>query len=516
MGTSDKRFGKVGDLAEAEIKRKRLQAQVDADKSVEERRKFGQFATPLDLAKEIISYGLKIQEDMEISFLEPAFGTGAFYSALLSEMKKTDKVINSAGGFEMDKDFYHAASIVWEESILLSQDDFTESKCFGKTNFLISNPPYVRHHFISQKQKAALREKVKNETGIELSGLAGLYCYFMLLAHKWLATDAICGWLIPSEFMDVNYGSAVKRYLLENVHLLKIHRYAPDTCQFDDALVSSCVVWFKNEKVQGDYEIDFSYGGTHDKPQVSKKITKAVLAAERKWTRFPVKDIIVSEKNVPTLGDYFNIKRGLATGDNSFFILTKAQIERLHLDMAFFSPILPSPRHLRAGEIFQDEKGYPLIDPQYFLLDCAMPEIEIKKQYPQLWKYLEIGKETTAGKYLCRNRKMWYMQERRAAAPFLCSYMGRSSKNKSVPFRFILNHSKAAATNSYLMLYPKGLLADAVSAKPETINKIWEALKTITADDFENEGRVYGGGLKKIEPRELSNVKCLQLAELFT
>jgi hypothetical protein len=42
--------------------------------------------------------------------------------------------------------------------------------------------------------------------------------------------------LIPSEFMDVNYGAAVKRYLLNKVTLLHIHRFDPHDVQFGDAL----------------------------------------------------------------------------------------------------------------------------------------------------------------------------------------------------------------------------------------------------------------------------------------
>lgn len=76
--------------------------------------------------------------------------------------------------------------------------------------------------------------------------------------------------------MDVNYGNAIKEYLLQNVHLLRIHRYDPENPLFNDALVSSCVVWFKNETVNDDYEIEFSFGGTHDKPVQSKYIKKLI------------------------------------------------------------------------------------------------------------------------------------------------------------------------------------------------------------------------------------------------
>ena len=47
--------------------------------------------------------------------------------------------------------------------------------------------------------------------------------------------------------MDVNYGKAVKHYLLSRVTLLHIHRFDPNDVQFADALVSSAVVWFRNK-----------------------------------------------------------------------------------------------------------------------------------------------------------------------------------------------------------------------------------------------------------------------------
>ena len=56
MGAQNKRFGALGDLNLAEFKRIQLQTAIDNSKSVENRRRSGQFATPYALAQEIISY----------------------------------------------------------------------------------------------------------------------------------------------------------------------------------------------------------------------------------------------------------------------------------------------------------------------------------------------------------------------------------------------------------------------------------------------------------------------------
>ena len=62
--------------------------------------------------------------------------------------------------------------------------------------------------------------------------------------------------------MDVNYGQAVKRYLLDKVTLLHIHRFDPNDVQFADALVSSAVVWFRKSLPPKDHAVTFTFGGT--------------------------------------------------------------------------------------------------------------------------------------------------------------------------------------------------------------------------------------------------------------
>ena len=86
--------------------------------------------------------------------------------------------------------------------------------------------------------------------------------------------------------------------------------------------------------------------------------------------------------------------------------------------------------------------------------------------------------------------------------------MGRGTAKS--PFHFILNQSKAVATNSYLMLYPK---FDISQYGLETLERIWEYLNSISVNDFEREGRIYGGGLRKIEPAELSKIPCRKLEQ---
>jgi hypothetical protein len=327
--------------------------------------------------------------------------------------------------------------------------------------------------------------------------------------------DGIAGWLIPSEFMDVNYGKPVKRYLLERVTLLRIHRFDPQEVQFRDALVSSAVVWFRKATPPSDSSVEFTFGGTLDRPKLSRTIPKDLLVDEPKWTRYPLAEPREGNGS-PTLGDFFSIRRGLATGDNNFFVMPIRRIQALGLPLQVFRPVLPSPRFLKVDEVLADKDGNPDLKPQTFLLDCRLPPDVIEKRYPLLWKYLEEGRESgVAERFLCKHRLPWYTQEYRAPCPFICTYMGRGAANRSSPFRFILNHSKATVTNSYHILYPRPKLDSALTGDPSLARHIWMILREIRPETLVSEGRVYGGGLHKIEPKELSKVPAQPIALLL-
>ena len=505
-------------LPEFERRRVMLQGQLDAQKEQAERNRMGQFSTPNALAIDILRYAKgQLVKNEKIRFIDPAIGTGSFYSAFLKAFSKNR--ISTVVGYEVDPHYGLPTAQLWKDTSLeVRLGDFTRAESPPKAerfNLLICNPPYVRHHHITGDEKRRLKLCVQRACGIEINGLAGLYCYFLGLSHAWMTDGGLAGWLIPSEFMNVNYGSSIRRYLLSKVTLLHIHRFDPNDVQFNDALVSSVVVWFRKTSAPTKHEVRFTYGGSLKHPKLERFIPVETLARDPKWTRYPGKAGF-NETNVPVLGDFFKIKRGLATGNNQYFILTPEEIERRKLPSETFRPILPSPRYLPDDEIIADTNGNPVLDRHLFLLDCQLDQAQIKEQYPTLWAYLKEGeRQGIAKRYLCRHRTPWYLQENRPPAPFVCTYLGRGNVKSGRPFRFILNNSRATAANVYLMLYPKEFLEHALAEDPTLKRRIWEFLNGIDPELVLSEGRVYGGGLHKLEPRELSKVPATNLVELF-
>ncbi len=498
-----------------ERQRLALQVELDSQKTQTERNRLGQFATPTGLAIEILKYASTLfTKDVDVSFLDPAIGTGAFYSALRQVFPENR--IKEALGFEIDTHYGEPATKLWSQvGLVIKPSDFTREPPSPRFNLVICNPPYVRHHHLQNGEKARLQSCTYNASKMKLSGLAGLYSHFLGLSHAWMTDRAVAGWLIPSEFMDVNYGRAIKHYLLNQVTLLHIHRFEPSEVQFADALVSSAIVWFRNAPPSESHMVTFSFGGNLLNPRLSKEISINSLAREPKWTRFPVSDTR-SHGITPVISDFFRIKRGLVTGDNHYFVLNASELAERGLPMDVFRPILPSPRHLPNDEVLADENGLPLLNPQLFLLDTRLSEEQILECYPNLAAYLQIGKSRRIHeRYICRHRSPWYSQETRPPAPIVCTYLGRSDGKSGRPFRFILNHSDATVANVYLAMYPTTPLARALKSDSTLLRRIWQALNRIAPEQLLGEGRVYGGGLHKLEPNELANVDATLIAELM-
>jgi len=501
-----------------ELERLALQQSLDKAKTALERNKLGQFATPTLLASELLQFTRSlITSDQPIRFLDPAIGTGAFYSAFCREFDSANN--EEAVGFEIDPHYGGPAKTLWKDHPLnIRMEDFTTATFPRETdqyNLIVCNPPYVRHHHLASKTKEILAEKTALAAGFSMNGLAGLYCYFIAISHAWLSNGGIACWLVPSEFMDVNYGIALKRYLAESVELIRIHRYDPSELQFGDALVSSAVLFFRKKLPRPDHQIEFSFGGTLSKPAVATHISVQQLVHAPKWSRLAQYGIKPRHQGL-VLSDYFSIKRGIATGDNSFFIMSEEQAEQLEIPKQFLKPVLPGPRYLETDLVEAENDGTPKVHRRLFMLDCPLPEEEVRAIYPKLWQYLETGRLSAGQSYLSSRRTPWYVQESRKPAPFICTYMGRNlGAKRSKPFRFILNRSDAVASNVYLMLYPKGALLKALTASPELDIAVWNFLNSIHADALLGEGRVYGGGLYKMEPAELANVPADSLEMLL-
>jgi adenine-specific DNA-methyltransferase len=210
------------------------------------------------------------------------------------------------------------------------------------------------------------------------------------------------------------------------------------------------------------------------------------------------------------LGDLFEVKRGIATGNNNFFVLSQEKIEKHDIPSELLIPLIPSPRYLSVNEIESESNGNPKVNKRIYLLNCGHLSMkDIETQYPTVAAYLKKGmSESIHEGYLCKHRKPWYKLESREPALFLLTYMGRKTSTKENPIHFIRNSSKAVCLNQYMMLYPKTKLSDS------QVDVVWKYLKELDLYGLKDKARYYAGGLMKMEPSEVKKIS-LFLPENF-
>ena len=261
------------------------------------------------------------------------------------------------------------------------------------------------------------------------------------------------------------------------------------------------------------YPFRFSIGGELDAPKRTQLILSDHAGWAGKWNyetlSHPKDEISVK------IRDLFEIKRGIATGANHFFVIDTETIEKYSIPDQFLIPLIPSPRYVKTDVLEADEHGSPVIDRVRYLLSCNLPPTEVKTSWPMLWEYMQAGVEQGIPDcYICTHRKIWYLQEKRDPPLFFVTYMGRvrhdSGRN---PFRFILNRSKAIATNVYIYIYPRPALKKLLDGHPERTEWLHQMLNQISSETLIRNGRSYGGGLHKLEPKELAEMPLPELPD---
>lgn len=128
----------VANIEIIEELRLETQNQLDSVKTQTERNKLGQFATPTVLATDILEYAKTlVSTSQQICFLDPAFGTGAFYSALLRTFPLSQ--IARAWGYEVDTHYGQEAINLWSKTPL----EPNELACVPADTILAILPDYL-------------------------------------------------------------------------------------------------------------------------------------------------------------------------------------------------------------------------------------------------------------------------------------------------------------------------------------------------------------------------------------
>ena len=489
--------------------------------------------TSPEYARDMAACALELfgEDTREIHFGDSAIGTGALFIAIKRLVDVVNREQNkhykfgSSIGIDIDRDRAQEAfkkCSTRKLQVVLGDALSPKTDLGSARNMMLVNPPYTRSSRTNipiQYRKCA-KQWAKDVTGIDIPGDAGLYVYHLLIMHKWLADDGIAVWLLPTAFLYAKYGKAIRDYLANKVQLLRLHIYNEKAVQFEKADIATTVVAFKNRIPDPKTTVRVTWGDSMEQPRSSVNMVLSQFSDSIQNWRNLIFDNFQERSfdNSPKMefSDLFDIKRGLATGANSFFVLKKEEAEAHGIPAIALRPILPKARYLQSLTIRDRGDGYPAVEPLLALIDCSLNESEIGERYPEFFDYLQQAKKKNDNgsaiidRALVKSRSPWYKQELRDPPLFLLTYMGRNKKDLP-PLYFILNQSKAVALNTYILLYPKPWLAALLNNNTKLSEELLESLNETAKQIIAYQTRVYSGGLQKIEPNELKKFPLVDL-----
>jgi len=491
------------------------------------------YVTPPEYARDMAKCALDAfgSDSRKIDFGDSAIGTGALFLALkkwvdiVNETQNSKYEFNSAIGVDIDKMMAQESFIRYSKRGLavIYGDAILPNTDLGLArNLMLVNPPYNRHENIPKGYQQRINAFAEKQTGIKILGDAGLYVYHLLIMDKWLGENGVAAWLIPSIFLQSRYGRAVREYLLNNVQMVQLHVYDEEKLQFDNTHISTTIVTFEKKSKVDSANIRISYGDSVMKPlSVFEARSADFEDSLENWRKIIYRTCTSQHKigispKIIRFDELFDIKRGLATGANSFFVLDRKKAEQIMIPNFALKPILPKARYLNSLIINAQEDGFPDVSPQLVLIDCDINEKIISQKHPNFFAYLEMAKQkdddgkSIVDRALVRGRRPWYKQEKREAPPFLLTYMGRK-KSKLPPLYFILNRSEATALNTYILLYPKPWLDKLLKEDMSLYENLLSSLNQTAKQIISQQTRIYAGGLQKLEPGELKGLSLIDI-----
>lgn len=456
------------------------------------RKEYSQFFTPQNIARLMCKWVCK---EGKIDILDPALGLGVFAEGVLN----INKNVNFYSYEKDDVIFDYAKNI--SNKIIRKGKDYLLNDWGDKYNGILCNPPYFKFH--NYDNKGYINE-ISNKLGIKLSGYSNLYVLFLIKSLFQLEKQGRMAYIIPSEFMNTNYGKIIKKYILDSKMLKHVFVFDSKFSVFDNAITTTSILFFSNENNE---EIGFS--NIIDKSDI-RKINDFVESngIYKGDFNYSIHDLDPNEKwetlyskrkgeyiNLVPFSKFAKVKRGIATGANDFFVFNKEKIEKTRIPKEYFEICICKANYINSSFLDSDT---------ICKLESNNSDIYLLNTYHDsnlnLRKYIKHGEKKGYDlRYITKNRTPWYSMESKEKSPILVSVFNRDR------VKFIRNDANVSNLTTFHNLYPK------INNK-EDVNLLFAYLLTDTAKDLlELNQRTYGNGLKKFEPNDINNSQIVDL-----
>ncbi|NMC61377.1 MAG: N-6 DNA methylase, partial [Candidatus Methanofastidiosa archaeon] len=453
----------------------------------------GQFWTPNWVAEAMVAYVIR---NTEVVF-DPATGRGAFYEALIKLGTPNVSFYGTDIDTEVLKD-----EIYNQRNCRVERRDFIKDPPNTKFKAIVANPPYIRHHRIDEETKAFLKNLARKITGVTIDGRAGYHIYFLIQALNLLETKGRLAFIMPADTCEGTFAKKLWSWISGRFEIEAVITFDDKATPFPNVDTNALIFLIKNSppknklfwiKVKEAYHQDlitlikssFKKSKFKTLDIVSRDLSEAINTGLSRPQQ-------INNGFAYHLYDFAKVMRGIATGANEFFFLSKEQIMEFGIPKEFLKRAIGRTKDSINNTftindlVVLEEKGRPT-----YLLSIEKTNIlpESVKNYIRLGEEMDLPSRA-----LIRQRKPWYKMEQRETPPILFAYLGRRNT------RFILNEAGVLPLTGFLCVYPN-------YSDKEYISNLWEALNhPDTLKNLHLVGKSYGSGALKVEPSNLNKL----------
>lgn len=473
-----------------------------AGKEREALREKGQFWTPPWIAEAMVAYVLS-QGATEV--FDPAVGEGAFVAAALTVGRQAGRVV-AVRGCELDERVIANLALrrFPDGLVHIEHKDFILDPPNRSAQAIVANPPYIRHHRLNERYKAELRRFARETVGQSLDGRAGLHVYFLIRALTLLAPRGRLAFILPADVFEGVFSRTLWFWIAQRFCVDAIVTFAPEATPFPGVDTNAVIVLLRNDpptkhymwarcNVPGSSQLRAWVSGMEDPADLTELHVELRSLEQGLRAGLARPTVRLEGQHVP-LASVARVIRGIATGANEFFFMTRAQAESRRLPLQFFVRAIGRTRDLISDELLPEhlEELDNAGRPTYLL---SLGDTPIDALPPAVRSYLKEGESMGLhARPLIASRRPWYKMERRQPPPLLFAYLGRRH------CRFVRNLARVVPLTGFLCVYP-------VFRDERSVANLWRA---VNASDLQTAlqfvGKTYGGGAVKVEPRALERL----------
>lgn len=453
--------------------------------SKEHRKLFGQYFTPKVAAEFMCKWACNGAKNV----LDPAVGNSIF----LSTASKLNKECTLTG-YEIDVkilEFFGNPS-----HARIFNEDYLLSGWNDKYDAIVCNPPYNRFQAVTNRKE--IINNIYLNTGIKISTYTNLYVLFLVKSIYQLSDDGRLAYIIPSEFLNSKYGTIVKQILVKNRLLKAVINFENNDELFADATTTSCVLLVDHSIKDG--VLFYNLKSVSELEGIENIEAKIVpynqITPEDKWKSYIHQEEEREYTNLVNISEYCHVARGIATGNNDFFCLSKSKIEKLKIPSEALTECVCRSRDI--NDLFFDRMDYEKLvsaDKLSYILDI--------KENPDADTIKYIGQGEANGfhkRYILSKRNPWYSMEQKKPAQILVCAANRNG------IKFVRNNAGVNTLTAFHSIY----VHEKYTGYTDIIFCYF--LTPMAQSIIMRNSKEMGKGLVKFQPGDLINAKMLDVS----